>query len=74
VAEAVRDGETGIIVAPESPVAIAAAITALLADRAGLARLGEAARERARREYDWRENGPRLRDALVSDPVPEGAA
>ena len=41
VAEAIRDGETGLLVPPEDPGALAAALRRLLADRALSRRLGE---------------------------------
>jgi len=43
----VRDGETGLVVAPGDPAALAAAIDRLLADPALTARLGAAARDAA---------------------------
>ena len=47
LAELVVDGETGVLVAPGDPVALAAAIGRLLADRATREALGRAARARA---------------------------
>lgn len=50
--EAVVDGETGFLVPPRSPEALAAAVARLLED-AGLRRqMGQAARARAEREFD----------------------
>jgi glycosyltransferase involved in cell wall biosynthesis len=49
--EAVLDGETGLVVPPEDPQALAQACRQLGADPGLRARLGTAARERARREY-----------------------
>ncbi len=46
LAEIVRDGETGKLVAPEDPVALAAALEALLADPALARRLGAAGARR----------------------------
>jgi glycosyltransferase involved in cell wall biosynthesis len=43
-AEAVRDGETGLLVPPEDPTALADAIRKLLADEALRSRLGESGR------------------------------
>jgi glycosyltransferase involved in cell wall biosynthesis len=44
VAEAVRDGETGLLVPPEDPAALAGAIRSLLADEQLRRRLGEEGR------------------------------
>ena len=43
----VRDGETGLVVAPGDPVALAGAIDRLLTDPALRTRLGDAARQAA---------------------------
>jgi glycogen synthase len=45
--EAVLDGETGILVAPDDPTAMADAVLRLLADPGAARRLGQAARRRA---------------------------
>ena len=42
--EVVRDGETGCLVPPDNPIALADAVAALLADRGAAQRLGEQAR------------------------------
>ena len=53
-AEAVVDGETGLVVAdPRRPAAAAAAIGRLLDDAALRERMGRAARERAERTFGW---------------------
>ena len=49
--EAVRHGETGLIVPPGDPVALARALDELLADPAAAARLGRAGRTRVDAEY-----------------------
>ncbi len=51
--EAVLDGETGLIVEPENPAALARAIVRLLTDRELAARLGASGRERVVRELNW---------------------
>jgi phosphatidylinositol alpha-1,6-mannosyltransferase len=53
LAEAVLDGETGLLVPPEDPPATAAAILRLLDDPALAARLGRRALDRARGEQTW---------------------
>jgi glycosyltransferase involved in cell wall biosynthesis len=51
VPEIVAAGETGMLVPPDDPAALAGAITRLLADRELAAAYGAAGRERARREF-----------------------
>ncbi len=50
---AVSDGATGRLVAERDPGALAAALGDLLADPATARRMGEAGRERVRRELNW---------------------
>ena len=50
--EIVVPGETGFLVDPEDPAALAAALEGILDDPARARRLGEAARARAEREFD----------------------
>jgi phosphatidylinositol alpha-1,6-mannosyltransferase len=66
-AEAVVDGETGLVVAhPEDPEAVAIALARLLDDPGLRCRLGEAARRRAEREFTYDLLAARLGDALRS--------
>jgi phosphatidylinositol alpha-1,6-mannosyltransferase len=53
VPEAVRDGETGLLVDPEDPGAVADAIARLLGDGELRRRLGAAGRRAVERYYNW---------------------
>ncbi|MGH7613133.1 MAG: glycosyltransferase, partial [Gemmatimonadales bacterium] len=53
VPDAVRDGETGILVDPEVPAAVAAGISRLLGDEALRRRLGAAGRRAVETYYNW---------------------
>lgn len=53
VRSAVRDGETGFVVPPESVEAVTAALRALLGDRARLEEMGRAARAAVESHYNW---------------------
>jgi glycosyltransferase involved in cell wall biosynthesis len=53
VPEIVEDGETGLLVRPRDPVALATACTALLADPSRARRLGEAGRARCAERFGW---------------------
>jgi glycosyltransferase involved in cell wall biosynthesis len=58
VGELVRDGETGLLVAPADPAALAAAIERLLGDARLRHELGDAGHARVRAEHDlaaWRQ-------------------
>jgi glycosyltransferase involved in cell wall biosynthesis len=50
--ETVLDGETGLLVAEDTPEAVAAALGAVLRDRARAERMGDAGRRRAETEFD----------------------
>jgi phosphatidyl-myo-inositol dimannoside synthase len=66
-AEAVVDGETGLVVRePGDPQAVAAALGSLLDDPDGRRRMGEAARKRAVAELDYDALAARLHQALRS--------
>ncbi|HEV8355743.1 MAG TPA: glycosyltransferase family 4 protein [Gemmatimonadales bacterium] len=58
--DAVRDGETGLLVDPEDPADVARALEALLADAGRRAALGAAGRRAVERFYNW----PRVVEAL----------
>ncbi|HMA38539.1 MAG TPA: glycosyltransferase family 4 protein [Gemmatimonadales bacterium] len=53
VPDAVRDGETGILVEPEDPAAVAAGINRLLGDDALRKRMGAAGRRAVETYYNW---------------------
>jgi alpha-maltose-1-phosphate synthase len=53
IPEVVSDGETGLLVPPGNPGALADALGALIADPARAAALGRAGRERAVGEFGW---------------------
>jgi len=60
IPELVEDGRTGVLVAPESPEALAAALQALIADPARRRALGEAGRQRVRERFGLEQNIERL--------------
>lgn len=66
--EAVRDGETGLVVDPDSPPAVADALVRLLSDRARAEAMGRAGAEWVHREWTWDAMTARLR-ALVADAL-----
>src|SRR4029079_10837609 len=51
-AEVVLEGETGVLVPPESPKALACAILGVLRDSAGARRMGELGRRRVEAEFE----------------------
>lgn len=53
VADAVRDGETGLLVDPESPAAVAAAVNRLLTDEPLRRRMGAAGRKAVATYFNW---------------------
>jgi phosphatidylinositol alpha-1,6-mannosyltransferase len=56
IPDVVLDGETGLLVPPANPVALADAIATLAADGALRERMGDAGRAFVEREYRWRDN------------------
>jgi phosphatidylinositol alpha-1,6-mannosyltransferase len=53
IPDAVRDGETGLLVDPENPEAVAGAVRLLLRDRDLARRLGAAGRKAVESFYNW---------------------
>lgn len=66
LAEAVIDGQTGLVVPPEDPDAIASHVIRLLRDDDLRRRLGASALERARAEMSWRRRGGEYHQLLSS--------
>jgi glycosyltransferase involved in cell wall biosynthesis len=64
IPELVRDGETGLVVPPDDPAALAAAIVRLADDEALRVRLGRQARSLVERQHDQRRNARRLLDLM----------
>jgi glycosyltransferase involved in cell wall biosynthesis len=72
IPELVRDGETGLLVPPDDPRALADAVLRLARDEALRLRLGAAGRSLVERQHDQRRNVRRLL-ALMGAPEPGGA-
>jgi starch synthase len=53
IPEVVSDGQTGLLVPPEDPEALAAGLNALIGDPDRAAAMGRAGRERAVAEFGW---------------------
>ena len=53
IPEVVADGETGLLVPPDDPDALAAALNVVLRDRDRAAAMGTRGRARAAAEFDW---------------------
>jgi len=64
IAEFVADGETGLLVPPDDPAALAAAIRRLLGDIALCTRLAGAAQRKVVEEYDAERNAGKLAEAM----------
>lgn len=65
-ADAVIDGETGLLVDPHDVDAIASAIILLLTDRDLACRIAENGRRRVERELSWEKVGEKL-DGILRD-------
>lgn len=62
--DTVRHGETGYLVDPYNPVAVAVRITELLTDPGRARTMGEAGRDWVRRDWTWSRSGAVLRELL----------
>ncbi len=75
VTDAVVDGQTGLLVDPEDPAAIASAIIRLLSDRDFAAQLGAVGRARVLQEFTWEQVAIRCHSALadwgLTEALPE---
>jgi phosphatidylinositol alpha-1,6-mannosyltransferase len=65
VTDAIRDGETGLLVPPGDPPALAAALVRLLADPGLAARLGQQGRAYVEREGNWDRVAERLLGHMI---------
>ena len=70
VPEAVADGESGLLVAPDDPAATAAAILRLLEDQAFASLLAERGRRRAESGFAWPGQVARLREIIAETIAP----
>jgi glycosyltransferase involved in cell wall biosynthesis len=65
IPEIVADGETGLLVPPRDPAALAAACAALLDDPSRARRLGEAGRARVTERFGWGVVAARILEVLL---------
>jgi L-malate glycosyltransferase len=62
VPEAVKDGDSGILVEPNNPIALAKAISKVLNDPSLAQSMGKAGREYVKANYDWQNNAGRMEE------------
>ncbi|GMM91980.1 TIGR04063 family PEP-CTERM/XrtA system glycosyltransferase [Qipengyuania sp. MTN3-11] len=75
--ELIEDGRTGVLFAPDDPVASAAALADLLDAPGGWGKMRDAARDHVARAHDWARNVERYRavyQRLLGDPPETPAA
>jgi glycosyltransferase involved in cell wall biosynthesis len=65
IASVIVDGENGLLVEPNDPVALARAIERLANDESLRARLGAAARQTVIERYTWQHNAARVFDQVA---------
>ena len=70
--EIIADGENGFLIPPNDPMTLADRLESLLRDRARLAQMSLAARERFRRQPRWSESMGRIREMLCKSAKPAG--
>lgn len=70
VPEAVKDGQTGILVEPGDAKAIAAAIERLMDDPTYASMLGENGRRRVKEEFEWKHQCSPFVQAVMAMPAP----
>jgi glycosyltransferase involved in cell wall biosynthesis len=68
IPELVRDGETGLLVSPDDPTALAAAVIKLANDDALRSQLGRQARALVTIQHDQHRNARRLTEILTAAP------
>ena len=73
IPEIVVDGETGVLVPPHDPAALAAACVSLLGDPARARRLGEAGRARVAEQFGWDRAAARMLEVLRGADAEPGA-
>jgi len=74
IPEVVADGETGLLVPPDDPAALAEAINALVRDPARAASLGRRGLERAVAEFSWASVAAQTASLYARLARPAGAA
>ena len=67
IPELIRHGENGLLIPPEDPAALAAAVRALLADRGLREQLSNAGRETVAERFDAAATARRLRDLFLGE-------
>jgi glycosyltransferase involved in cell wall biosynthesis len=73
IPEIVSDGETGLLVPPRDPAALATALSALLADPVRARLLGAAGRARVAARFGWDRAVVRMLDVLRARPAGDAA-